>query len=878
MRKVMGLLVVLVVALSASSALGQAIPWEIKYLGNVAPDAWGSCGVWNGTSMNWNLLTGNAALGAVVDDPAAIDGKAYRVNDNSDLDRLIWRSEPSVNIDSATGATIVARVKTVSDSAGSGNIGVQGSGLASGYHWGGPNGDIVEPYRGGSASVAGDDNYHIIRLTAAGSGATVPFTEGFPYGDGALNGANDWAGNADSATIAASANTVQMTCWYIDADPANQNRGSGTPVAAVAGGDNLIVVKVKMKRGTGVGGFMWDFQAYDTAGTLMAWWYGHYNSARPRSPVAPYVGTNVVFADDDWHVLEARINTATNKTDYYIDGAFQITLDFPAAGNQMAQASFNSKANSGCIGDTVFFDDVEVYGTPVKGAGRKVKLYLDEDPTPRVEIINAQRLTADLSDTDRFRMGASDVAGTQDVYFDWVVGSAAGAFAPGEEEGLIGHSLVISPTVVTTIAGAKKAPEHAQAEMTEVSVTSVIKAYDEYYNVVPVGFTVADYQDVNPGDPYNPIYKATQGIWVVYNPDFGIGFYQGEHVKISGTCETIDGERVIVANYVEEVLTMHPALGPQAVNNRMSGGGAFGMQAALVGDVTKLTGLPAYDERFTYADGALVGKGFWTGNAGSEIGVSGNQLAISSPGAARNATQTRVLGDCGTGEISVKVKAKTGSGPNNFWTLTVLDEAGRTFGYWMGSGTFVRGRMADGTYTPEQSLGADWKTIEIKVYPSMDATEFLVDGVRLGTIFDHNLIGCGDTVGRIVLDRLQVDTTNQIVLDDLQVLPGSATDVGLSDVGMYSTIFGRVTNVDNYAVNPWDWYFYVDDGTGLRDGTLDIVGSPNIGIRCRACSADLRETDVPALGDYVSVTGTMGVTKVGGNNVRYFYTWSYKAY
>jgi len=166
----------------------------------------------------------------------------------------------------------------------------------------------------------------------------------------------------------------------------------------------------------------------------------------------------------------------------------------------------------------------------------------------------------------------------------------------------------------------------------------------------------------------------------------------------------------------------------------------------------------------------------------------------------------------------------------------------------------------------------------------MGATEFLVDGVRLGPdIFYHSTWPDppgppGDLVGRIAFDRLDIDTTNQIFLDDLQVLPQSGTDVGLSDVGMYTTIFGRVTKKVTES-NPWDGYFYVNDGSNFNDGTvggLPLTG--NVGIRCRPCSADGWETAMPELWDYALVTGTMGVTNVAGNNVRFFYTWFYAAY
>ena len=75
----MGVLMVLMVVLPVTGALGQSTAWEIKYLGNVAPDTFGSCGVWNGASFGWQVLSGNAALGAVVDDPEAIDeiGRAH---------------------------------------------------------------------------------------------------------------------------------------------------------------------------------------------------------------------------------------------------------------------------------------------------------------------------------------------------------------------------------------------------------------------------------------------------------------------------------------------------------------------------------------------------------------------------------------------------------------------------------------------------------------------------------------------------------------------------------------------------------------------------------------------------------------------------------
>ena len=872
MRTVFVFIGVLAMVLAAGCALGQSTAWELKYLGNMPPDSFGSCGVWNGRSFRWQVVSGNPALGAVVDDPEAIDGKAYRINDNSNTDSLLWRTG-SENIGSATGATVVARVKTVSETNGSGNIGIQGSGLTTAYHWGGPSGHVWEPMRNRESWVVGDNKYHILRLTAAGNQdfVSVPYLETFTAADGVLNGRLGFSGTA-GAEISIVNDAVQVT-------GGSGETTAGVRVAADPDSQNKIRITCTIKQGiAGTDGWVSSLKVYDVAGNWIAGWQAaSYGMIRGRAMNTAY--TSVVPYNTAGSVLEMIIDTVADTVDYRVDNVSIGVCacppsDGPAGSNNVGRLQFTRFNDGRAAGATVLWDDLAMNGTPL--SGRTIRLYLDENPTPVVEILNA---TQGSNDPDSFLMGAMDAAGVQDVYFDWIVGSAAGAFAPGEEVGVIGHSLLIDPTVVTTIAAAKQAPEHAQVELAEVSITSLIKAYDEYYNIVPIALTVADYQDVNPGDPLNPVHKPAQGIRVVYNPEFGFGFYQGEHVKISGTCETIDGERVIVANSVEEVLTMAPTLGPQAVSNKMSGGGPFGMQAALVGDFSKLTGLPAYGEPFDYPDGRLVGKGFWTGTAASEIGVSGGALVITSDGPLTTASQARVFGDCGTGEISVKFKAKAGFGASNFWTLTVFDEAGKTFGYWMGKGNGVRGRMADGSYTPEQSLDANWKTLEIKIHTSMDATEFLVDGVRLGTtVFDHSKIGCGDTIGKISLDRLATDADGRVMLDDLQVSPGSANDIGLNNVGMYTTIFGRVTEVVNDSLDPWLNYFYLDDGSGLRDGTVNIEGNLNVGIRCRPCSADFYETSLPIKGDYVSATGVMGVAKVAGNNVRFFYTWSIKSY
>lgn len=74
--------------------------------------------------------------------------------------------------------------------------------------------------------------------------------------------------------------------------------------------------------------------------------------------------------------------------------------------------------------------------------GRIVRLYLNENPTPVIEIINAMAKGTGASGDRGFWFGDSNGDQTIDIAFDWVSGTNAGAFAPGEEVAVLGKSLV----------------------------------------------------------------------------------------------------------------------------------------------------------------------------------------------------------------------------------------------------------------------------------------------------------------------------------------------------------------------------------------------------------------------------------------------------
>jgi hypothetical protein len=154
---------VLCLMLSASNAWGILV-W---YQGNVDPDAPDSAG----PGVQWELYSG-VKQGLVVADPDATNGWAWHIVDSAAA-KSKWRSSPSEDITSETGATIVARVKTVAKDGSSGeNIGIiEYGGLSCGYTWGGPNGQVKEVERGDETYVtSGNAEYRVIRMTAVGTG------------------------------------------------------------------------------------------------------------------------------------------------------------------------------------------------------------------------------------------------------------------------------------------------------------------------------------------------------------------------------------------------------------------------------------------------------------------------------------------------------------------------------------------------------------------------------------------------------------------------------------------------------------------------------------------------------------------------------------
>jgi hypothetical protein len=69
-----------------------------------------------------------------------------------------------------------------------------------------------------------------------------------------------------------------------------------------------------------------------------------------------------------------------------------------------------------------------------------INLYFDENPTPVIQITDASEATS-YPVSDSFGFGAGSTSETQNIYFDWIIATHSGAFAPGEEEACLGRSL-----------------------------------------------------------------------------------------------------------------------------------------------------------------------------------------------------------------------------------------------------------------------------------------------------------------------------------------------------------------------------------------------------------------------------------------------------
>jgi hypothetical protein len=111
--------------------------------------------------------------GQVEDDPLATDGKVWRLTDSGTA-KTKFRSQPDTWVSGQLGATLVARMRVYSygpDLTQGLALGIWDdvTGDSAEIFYGGSGGILKELRRGQSAAVAGDDQFHVVRMTIKGT-------------------------------------------------------------------------------------------------------------------------------------------------------------------------------------------------------------------------------------------------------------------------------------------------------------------------------------------------------------------------------------------------------------------------------------------------------------------------------------------------------------------------------------------------------------------------------------------------------------------------------------------------------------------------------------------------------------------------------------
>ena len=83
------MLLIVSLALTASSAFAL----YVGYFGDIDPDTTSERSTpTEGFKLYTEYSANNVKMGSVVDDPAAVDGKAWHINDTDPVDNEVWRT------------------------------------------------------------------------------------------------------------------------------------------------------------------------------------------------------------------------------------------------------------------------------------------------------------------------------------------------------------------------------------------------------------------------------------------------------------------------------------------------------------------------------------------------------------------------------------------------------------------------------------------------------------------------------------------------------------------------------------------------------------------------------------------------------------------
>jgi hypothetical protein len=198
-------------------------------------------------------------------------------------------------------------------------------------------------------------------------------------------------------------------------------------------------------------------------------------------------------------------------------------------------------------------------------------------------------------------------------------------------------------------------------------------------------------------------------------------------------------------------------------------------------------------DRFSYADGNLIGNGGWTGSASSQIVVENQAIKILGGAGSFDAVLSSTCGSL-SGVVSVTANVKRGSGATSMWNLWIDDPFGKNLARWYGSGVTVRGCIGTGSQTTNsQSLSGNWDNLRVDIYTVTNETKFYFNGSLIGTL-NHAETGAGDWVGRLKFERVDQSGAagEYIYLDDLAVVGTSGTSSPVNNLSATPGL-GQVT-------------------------------------------------------------------------------------
>jgi hypothetical protein len=160
-------------------------------------------------------------------------------------------------------------------------------------------------------------------------------------------------------------------------------------------------------------------------------WQSVKNDDTPAYTINRYVGSTAM----------SRLKvTSTSGTNLQYDFGIQHQASISAYcyWGGAANLIMDTRGNSATVSGDANYHVIRVTSrdTNVTGQGIVVNYYLDENPSPVLTITNASG-SADGT-VDGIAFGAASTAQSKETYFDWISGTNAGAFAPGDEVACIG--------------------------------------------------------------------------------------------------------------------------------------------------------------------------------------------------------------------------------------------------------------------------------------------------------------------------------------------------------------------------------------------------------------------------------------------------------